>query len=71
MDRRIIVLRYKGTDQIVIDVSEGFDIFKAMAEQEEIDNEGKMFIEDKDPYYILDFEDASYFYYFLSKFSKK
>ena len=58
-DRRIICFRYMGTVFVLIEVVEGFQVFKDFAEDREIAYDGIFTIVDEDPYYFIDFNDIT------------
>ena len=68
-DRREIHFKYSGMTFVIIEVVEGFCVFKEFAEQKEIEYDGRFFIDDQDPYYILEFLDTQAIYDFIDDMS--
>lgn len=68
-DRREIHFRYMGFTFVVIDHITNFYIFKEFAEQKEIEYDGRFFISDEDPIYILEFTEQSAIFEFINDMS--
>ena len=69
LDRREIHFKYCGMTFVIIEVVQGFQVFKEFAEQKEIEYDGKFFIDDQDPYYILEFMDEESIHRFIDDMS--